>query len=85
MNHRVVHQSNGAGPAAPGQVWLHLARSGPTTTRYGRSLARLGRTTAGRNQARASHSWPEPAAAGHSRPHLARARPGRTSKCARTY
>jgi hypothetical protein len=85
MNHRGVHQSNGAGPTTPGQVWPHLARSGSTTARSGRSLARLGRTRASRSWPEPAAAKPEPSAAGHSRPQLARARPGRTSRCARTY
>jgi hypothetical protein len=41
-------------------------------------LARSGRTTVDR-------SWPQPATAGQSQPHLARARLGRTNRCVRTY
>jgi hypothetical protein len=63
----------------------HLARSGRTTARPGCSLARLGRTRAGRSWPQPAAARPEQAAAGHSWPHLARARPDRTSRCAHTY
>jgi hypothetical protein len=55
------------------QVRPHLARSG-------RTLARLGRTTADRSWPEPAAARLEPAAAGHNQPHLARARPGRTSR-----
>jgi hypothetical protein len=71
MNHKGVHQSNGAGPAAPGQVRPHLATSGRTTARFGRNLARLGRTTADRSWPQPAVARPEPAATGHSQPQFA--------------
>jgi hypothetical protein len=72
MNHRGVHQSNGAGQTTPSQVRPHLARFGRTTARSGCKLARLGRTTAGR-------SWPEPAA-GRLKPAAGRPEPAATGQ-----
>jgi hypothetical protein len=87
-----MHQSNGAGPAAPGQVWPHQSHVRPQLSQARQHHGRPQLARAGRSQARAGRSWlepvparPEPDAAGHSRPHLARSRPGRTCRCARAY
>jgi hypothetical protein len=57
MNHRGVHQSNSAGPAAPGQVRTHhsQARSQPSQARPHQSRPQQ----ASRPQlATAGHTWP---------------------------
>jgi hypothetical protein len=63
----------------------HLARSSHTTAWSGHSLARLGRTTAGRSLPQPAAARTKPAATGHSRPHLPSARPGSTNRCTHTY
>jgi hypothetical protein len=65
MNHRGVHQINGAGPAAPGQVRPHHSQ-----VRLQLSQARLHH---GRPQLAAAR--PEPATAGHTWPGLGPAAP----------